>query len=118
MATLFGSPFLVGSPSTAPTIIFSGIKVIKFSRVNLPFLGFRFNSKTIFVALEMSFLGWVLWVFRRRDGRRGGRDRQGEGGGGEKKKTRSRPPLVTGAPFFLFILFYFILFFFSAGDGR
>jgi hypothetical protein len=53
--TLFGSPSLAGSSSSAPTIIFFGIRVIKSSRVNIPLLGFRFNPKMIFVALETNF---------------------------------------------------------------
>jgi ABC-type multidrug transport system permease subunit len=44
-----------GLPSPAPTIIFSGVKVIKSSRVNLTVLGFKFNLRTIFVALKMNF---------------------------------------------------------------
>jgi hypothetical protein len=56
------------------TIIFSSVKVIKSSRVNLPFLGFRFELRNDFCgirsdfcdirngfwALKMGFLCWVL----------------------------------------------------------
>jgi hypothetical protein len=36
------------SPSLAPTVIFSGVRMIKSFRVNLPILGFKFESKNKF----------------------------------------------------------------------
>jgi hypothetical protein len=36
------------SPSLAPTVIFSGVRMIKSCRVNLSILGFRFESKNKF----------------------------------------------------------------------
>jgi hypothetical protein len=55
MTTLSRSPSLARLPSPAPTIIISGVRVIKSSRVNLSLQGFRFNPKMIFVTLKTNF---------------------------------------------------------------